>query len=85
MTEDAMMDKIVHGNYTHRELLKAFNEVANEEHWKNPIDSYLKEDLFEITNSAVEYFTGSSLIITQHLKNRILRVSAKGYYLTIGA
>ena len=85
MTEDAMMDQIVHGKYTKRELLNAFNEIVDEENWKNPIDSYLKADLFDITNSAVEFFTGSSLIITQHLKNRILRVRAEGYYRTIGA
>ena len=76
---------------THGELSDAFDLVADPENWKNPIDARIENpgaEMRALIAEAVVYFTGS----TAHFRRVIescgkdtFHITAKGYYLTIGA
>lgn len=71
--------------FTHKELTEAFKLIQNAEHWKNPIDAWIHPEKFEVCNEACVYFTGSQLTRKQWASSSALRVTAPGYYVTIGA
>jgi len=71
--------------YTHKQLTEAFEFIKNSEHWKNPIDAWIHPSKFDICAEACVYFTGSRLERCQSAGSSALRVTAPGYYLTIGA
>lgn len=68
-----------------RELNRYFELVQNRENWKNSIDAVISPDIDQkkITE-AVIYFTGS-VPKFQVLESGNIRVTAAGYYATIGA
>ena len=71
--------------YSHKELSKAFQLSQNAEHWKNPIDAWIHPKKFEVCDEACCYFTGSRLNRAQWSGESAVRVTAPGYFLTIGA
>lgn len=71
--------------YTHKELSDAFKLIQNGENWKNPIDAWIHPNSFDVCDEACVYFTGSHLTRKQFVGSNALRVTAPGYYLTIGA
>jgi len=78
---------------THGELNAAFSAVANKENWKMPINAVvsLNSETMAVMREAVIFFTGSvpkfKAIGATTNKNGAgnYKVTAKGYYLTIGA
>lgn len=81
-----MDDRVVSSQgYTHAELNEAFRLIQNAQHWKNPIDAWIHPSKFEICDEACCYFTGSRLRRAQSAGDSALRVTAPGYFLTIGA
>lgn len=81
-----MENKVVSAQgYTQAELDAAFKEIQNAEHWKNPIDAWIHPNRFDICNEACIYFTGSGLTRRARRGNHCVRVTAPGYYQTIGA
>lgn len=75
--------------YTQEQLEAAFDEVKNARHWKNPISRYIKKPddaKRDLLTSAVIHFTGSVPEFYPHpTKSGYVRISAAGYYATIGA
>jgi hypothetical protein len=74
--------------YTRGELLELFGAVQNRENWKGPIDAFvdLRVDWARIgTFLAIEFFTGSRAVMEQMRDGVRYRVTADGYYATIGA
>lgn len=72
---------------TRSELSECFNQVANSDNWKNPInailpceDTSLNRDLYA---KAIEFFTGSIAEFTVDDKGTWIK--AKGYYAVCGA
>lgn len=79
---------------TRRELSTAFDIVAPKDHWKNPIDATIEVDFntADLIREAVVFFTGSvpTFEVIETVKDRgdgkgKYRVTAAGYYNTIGA
>jgi hypothetical protein len=65
-----------------------FSAVQNAENWKNAIDAVV--DLSDNRNRigtflAIEFFTGSRATMEQMRDGKRYRVTAAGYYATIGA
>lgn len=71
--------------YTRGELETAFNVIADSANWKLPIDAVIRSELFEVCEEACVFFTGSKLKIVDILSTNLIRVTALGYYATIGA
>jgi len=69
------------------ELHEAFNLVADPENWKNPIDAEIDPRQVADVVEAIHFFTGSIAVveIIQDTTREAVRVTAEGYYLTIGA
>jgi len=81
-----MNDQIVSRlGYTHGQLNEAFKLIQNPEHWKLPIDAWIHPNMFEVCNEACVYFTGGPLYRRGTAGDAALRVTADGYYQTIGA
>jgi hypothetical protein len=75
-------------NYTQEQLEAAFQKVQNKEHWKNPINAYIKKDEQAITYAAIVHFTATEPNFYRTDSNPIngeesdfVRVLAKGYRL----
>jgi hypothetical protein len=66
--------------YTREQLVQAFEKVQDKKHWKNPINSFCKEEEKEITNEAIIYFTGTEAEFGKPI-NGVVSVTALGYYL----
>lgn len=64
--------------YTQEQLDTAFSAVQDDEHWKNPIDAFIKESARDITDVAIQHFT-ATLPNFQRMGNGWLRVTATGY------
>lgn len=45
--------------YTQEQLENAFKKVRNREHWKNPIDTFIRIEEIPIVASAIHYFTAT--------------------------
>jgi hypothetical protein len=71
--------------YSQEQLKEAFNKVSNKKNWKNRINSTIssKENL-DLIAEAIIHFTGSCPLFINKPNGKI-RVTAAGYYLTIGA
>jgi hypothetical protein len=80
-----MSTTITQLNHTRDQLKEAFEKVQNKEHWKNPIDAYIRKDEYDITNDAIAFFTGTrinSCVVEDGGPNRgKLHIKAHGYYL----
>lgn len=73
-------------DYTRAELSAYFDMVKNDEHWKNPIDKIVRIKDFRTKvgiREAVVFYTGSTPSFTPTAGH--FRVTAAGYYMTIGA
>lgn len=73
--------------YTVDELRATFDLVADKKHWKNPIKTKpleLTDTQIELINEAVIFFTGSVPHFEYHQNGKV-SVTARGYFLTIGA
>lgn len=75
-----------HGDntFTQWELTCAFEQVANNEHWKGPIDSVIPDADVEITRYAVAHIAGCNATVTP-LDNGNSRIEAVGYFEAVGA
>lgn len=73
------------------ELKEAFDLVADPENWKNPIDIRIENpgaDMIEKIKEAVVFFTGSTCHVRRVVESSgrdTFHITAKGYYLAIGA
>lgn len=78
--------RVVDRDVTRGELSKAFDSVADRANWKNPINAVVALDSFGICllTEAVIFFTGS-VPSYKSLGGGKYRVTAAGYYRTIGA
>lgn len=82
----AIPDKIVFGGYTQAQLEAAFNLVRNKENWKYEVDHHFPPGVeidTDLISAAVAYFTGSGAIF--EVTEQGTRVTADGYYATIGS
>ena len=73
--------------FTRRELAVAFARVQHAENWKYPIDALVKlenEKAIAAVREAVIFYTGSVPEIVAVL-GKGYRVTAAGYYMTIGS
>ena len=71
---------------TRGELAEAFDRLTfGMENWKLPIETTVRPEEFELMNEACLFFTGSSLTIKLPHKGTRFRVTAPGYFATIGA
>jgi hypothetical protein len=77
-------EEIVSRGYTRTQLKAAFDLVADPTGWKRPINKVVPKnaDLDAITE-AITFYTGSIARVAKTAKG--FRVSAAGYYLTIGS
>lgn len=74
----------MHTDKRQAELEKAFDLVANKEHWKLPVNALVPHGTDEnLITEAVIHFTGSVPSFKETKKG--IRVRAAGYYNTIGA
>jgi hypothetical protein len=85
-----VMDTIRNTTSEKREALaKAFGIVQNPDNWKYPIDCVLSCDdipSLEIYKQAIAWFTGSIAHISRVEPGKnTFRVTADGYYKTVGA
>lgn len=72
---------------TRGQLSLAFDQVADKANWKNPIDRVVRiasDRQMAFIREAVIFFTGSVPTFTAKGANKY-RVTAAGYYNTIGA
>ena len=59
-------------------LTAAFDRVSDPKDWKAPIDAWVCEKDFPLANKAVEYFTATTLRVTDTSSN-LMRVQSVGY------
>ena len=79
--------------YKKSELDAAFSAVANAENWKLPVDAKIKADDLSVTAAAIAFHTGAFPTVESHgewlnAEGKLIwlvRVTAPGYYETIGA
>ncbi len=67
-------------NYSQSELEEAFKKVQNKNHWKGPIDTFIKLEERDITARAISHFTATPATFIPY-SNGWLKVKAKGYRL----
>lgn len=67
-------------SYTKPQLEEAFKRVQNKEHWKNPIDALIDEKYLDITDKAIQFFTGTAIKSNVKEGNK-LHIKADGYFL----
>lgn len=78
-------DKPVFGGYTHDQLSDAFDSVADKGNWKLAIDAIVGSDADRrMIADAVIYFAGS-IADFEELEDGTFRVTADGYYASVGA
>lgn len=89
MTDEQRRAQIVYRDYTHGQLTDAFELVQNKEHWKLPIDTVLPTGVtlaqVELIEAAIVYFTGGGSTVRRFHATGQIRVTAPGYYASIGA
>lgn len=61
-----------------------FDKIAPAGNWKLPIDTWIDSADLDECNQAAIWFVGSALTVVQIDSGRV-RVTAPGYYATIGA
>lgn len=79
---DHIVAKVDGHDVTHGQLSAAFDAVKNSENWKGPINTHVKAELYAIYAAAVEFFTGTPLVIqpSAHARRGFLHVKSVGYY-----
>jgi hypothetical protein len=84
---DNMIATTINGkSITVAELRSAFEMVCDSSNWKNPIDVRIDnpgDHMLEVIKDAVMYFAGCTAYFRPH--EDTVHVTAKGYYLAIGA
>lgn len=76
---------------TVKELRDAFDMVCDKDNWKNPIDARIENPgahMREVIKDAIMYFTGSTAYFRRVVEDSgrdTFHITAKGYYLAIGA
>ena len=70
--------------YTRKQLVDAFDTIADPSNWKMPITALVKLDELDVHNEACVFFTGAPLTV-EHVQGNRAAVSSPGYYETIGA
>ena len=70
--------------YTRKQLVDAFDTIADPSNWKMPITALVKLDELDVHNEACVFFTGAPLTV-EHVRHGLAAVSSPGYYETIGA
>jgi len=79
--------KEVYDSYTRAQLSEAFDSVKDPTNWKCPIDSTFPESLPQETvrllDAAIVFYAGSKPTF-QYLNGKT-RVTARGYYQSVGA
>jgi hypothetical protein len=86
---DLQLDDVetpIYNGYSRAQLQSAFDRVRPAGSWKNPIEAYfpqLSAEDFKAIDAALVFFCGchASMVNT----SGIVKVTAPGYYLTIGA
>lgn len=71
---------------TRGELKEAFDMVADPDNWKNPIDVRIKNPgprMMAMIDESVRFFAGCTAHVRPH--HDTVHITAKGYYLAIGA
>ena len=71
--------------YSDKQLHEAFDKVCDKSNWKNPIKGLCKPEDQDVVTEAIIYFTGSVPEFRKVKSTGMLRVTAAGYYLTIGS
>ena len=66
--------------YTHEEMSRAFDNVKDQKHWKNPINSCVRAEDVEVTMEAIVFFTATEATLGENLNNGWYKISAPGYY-----
>jgi hypothetical protein len=66
------------------ERVAVFAKIEPAGNWKNPIDAWIDAGDFADCDQAAVWFTGAGLTIVARKAGRV-RVTAPGYYATIGA
>jgi len=61
-----------------------FSKIEPRDNWKNPINAWISIGDFHHCNQAALWFTGHRLTIAEQRGDK-MRVTAPGYYATIGA
>lgn len=66
-------------------LRVVFEKVQDKTHWKNPIDAFIDAKDFEVTDSAIQFFTGtrihSAVLVKSGTNNGKYHIKADGYFL----
>lgn len=68
------------GTFTTEELAKAFEDVKDKEHWKNPIDAVVPLGQKDVLEKAIPWYTGTEPTFYDIDKEGYLRVTAPGYF-----
>lgn len=71
--------------YSQFELYSAFELISNKEHWKDPINTIIKEIDYEICNQASIHFTGGYLEREANKNSDEITVTSDGYFVNIGS
>jgi hypothetical protein len=66
--------------FTEAELSEAFAKVVPADDWRKPIDTMIHPDEYAAIAAAVEFYTGTTLIVAgDDPVTRMVRVAALGY------
>lgn len=57
--------EVVHGSFVRAELFEVFEEVSDDERWKNPIRVEVSHDLVEVVSMAIGFYHGEMPKVTQ--------------------
>ena len=68
---------------SHNQMKELLNKVVDKSNWKNPINSFCREEDVDGLSKAITFFTGSTPNF-RRLGDKII-VTADGYYKSIGA
>lgn len=77
-------DEIVSEGYTWRQLHRAFDMVCNKDNWKLSIKAIIPEREQWAVDASINFFVGGGAHF-EPVAGKQLKVTALGYYLTIGA
>lgn len=85
--DNEIVAKVGRLSFTQKQLKAYFNAVADKSNWKNPINATVTlKTRRDVTGTvqAVIFFAGCVPSITK-IRRGLYRVTAAGYYLSIGA
>jgi hypothetical protein len=92
ITEELDAHVVTSQGWTRGDLMKAFDKLtAGMDNWRDPIDTVIRKEDYEIMNEAVLFLCGCELVKRGWVcrmgaqDREFYRVAADGYYKTIGA